>query len=100
MSIDFEFDRAVRLMAFKWLDSQKAIHGDVLPREILERGFVFNGSNVPIVGPQGIFKPRIIKSIPLSITTIPGGPLTMISGMVHPSFITDTGEKTPIIMKM
>ena len=29
---------------------------------------------MPIVGPQGIFKPRILQKIPLSITTIPGGP--------------------------
>lgn len=74
MSFDLEFDRAVRLAAFKWLDSQKLVHGDVLPRAILETGFVFNGVSVPIVGPQGIFKPKILSRIPLSITTIPGGP--------------------------
>lgn len=74
IEFDFEFDRAVRLAAFKWLDSQKLIHGDVLPRSLLEKGFVFDGTRVPIVGPQGIFKPKILPKIPLSITTTPGGP--------------------------
>ncbi|RZA21937.1 MAG: HNH endonuclease [Lysobacteraceae bacterium] len=74
MSFDFELDRAVRLAAFKWLDTQKAIHGDVLPRSILVTGFLFNGERVPIVAPQGIFKPKVLPKIPLSITTIPGGP--------------------------
>ncbi|MEO6228259.1 MAG: HNH endonuclease [Thermomonas sp.] len=74
MSLDFELDRAVRLAAFKWLDMRKAILGNVLPRSILETGFQFNGIQVPIVGPQGIFKPKLLPKIPLSITTIPGGP--------------------------
>ena len=74
MYFDFELDRAVRLAAFKWLDMQKAMLGDVLPRSILETGFEFNGTQVPIVGPQGIFKPKVLPKIPLSITTIPGGP--------------------------
>src|SRR5690606_11540069 len=74
MSFDFELDRAIRLEAFKWLSMQKAIHGDVLPRGVLEKGFIFNGIPVPIVGPQGIFKPKRLSKIPLSITTTPGGP--------------------------
>ena len=32
-----------------------------------------NGNRVPLIGPQGIFKPRVCE-LPLSITTIPGGP--------------------------
>ena len=66
-------DFRVRLAAFAWLKEQVEVHGDVLPRSILEQGFVFDGQRVPLVGPQGIFKPRICD-LPLSITTIPGGP--------------------------
>lgn len=52
----------------------KQIHGDVLTREILAQGFLFEGARVPIVGPVGIFKPQILPQLPLSITTIPDGP--------------------------
>ncbi len=48
--------------------------GDVLPREILEEGFRYEGVRVPLVGPQGIFKPKVLQDAPLSITTLPGGP--------------------------
>lgn len=74
MAMDTDIDRAVRVAAFEWLNLQKAIHGDVLPRAILAHGFTFQGTRVPIVGPQGIFKPGILPVMPLSITTIPGGP--------------------------
>lgn len=47
--------------------------GDVLPREFLQKGFEFQGERVPLVAPQGIFKPRIMD-LPLSITTTPHGP--------------------------
>ncbi len=47
------------------------VHGDVLDRKMLERGFLFEGERVPLLGPQGIFKPRLIRDVPLSITTVP-----------------------------
>ncbi len=65
-------DLRVRLAAFEWLKEQVEVRGDVLPRSLLARGFVFEGQRVPMVGPQGIFKPRVCD-LPLSITTIPGG---------------------------
>jgi putative restriction endonuclease len=74
MTFDIELDRSVRLEAFNWLNLQRKIHGDVLPRNVLEAGFTFQGTRVPILGPQGIFKPAVLPKIPLSITTIPGGP--------------------------
>jgi putative restriction endonuclease len=74
MSFDVELDRAVRLEAFKWLNLQRGIHGDVLPRDLLEAGFSFQGNRIAIVGPKGIFKPKLLSGVPLSITTIPGGP--------------------------
>lgn len=73
MTID-PLDHAIRIHAFQWLGAQKLLHGEVLPREVLAEGFQFDGQRVPIVGPQGIFKPRVLSSLPLSITTIPGGP--------------------------
>lgn len=71
------FDRAhdaqVRTAAFDWLSAQVAIYGDVLPRTLLAEGFQFMGRRVPMLGPQGIFKPAVLE-IPLSFTTSPKGP--------------------------
>jgi putative restriction endonuclease len=66
-------DFAVRRAAFDWLEHQIDVHGDVLPRDVLAQGFEWEGQRVPLLGPQGIFKPRILD-IPISITTIPSGP--------------------------
>ena len=66
-------DLQVRLAAFSWLKTQVEIHGDVLPRTLLHEGFNFEGERVPLVAPQGIFKPRIMD-LPLSITTSPNSP--------------------------
>jgi putative restriction endonuclease len=67
-------DEQIRLAAFKWLEEQTLIHGDVLPRTLLEKGFLFNGQRITLVGPQGIWKPKIMELFPLSITTVSGGP--------------------------
>jgi len=67
-------DTDVRIGAFEWLRQTVEAHGDVLPREILAKGFLVGSERVPLVGPQGIFKPRILPNLPLSITTIPSGP--------------------------
>jgi putative restriction endonuclease len=64
----------IRAAAFQWLAEQVARHGDVLPRTLLEEGFQFEGVRVPLLSPQGIFKPRVLNDGPLSITTAPGGP--------------------------
>ena len=66
-------DHSVRIAAFNWLSEQVAIHGDVLPRKLLEKGFIFNNERVPLISPQGIFKPKILE-LPLTITTAPHGP--------------------------
>jgi putative restriction endonuclease len=71
---DRNYDAQVRTAAFKWLEEQVAIHGDVLPREILIKGFIFGDERVPLMGPQGIFKPKVLADVPLSITTSPKGP--------------------------
>lgn len=69
-----DLDSRVRLAAFDWLAEQVAMHGDVLPRSILSVGFEFENKKVPLVSPQGIFKPKILPRMPLSITTTPEGP--------------------------
>ncbi len=66
-------DLRIRLAAFQWLAEQVDIHGDVLPRKLLHEGFVFNGEKVPLISPQGIFKPHIMD-LPLTITTSPNSP--------------------------
>lgn len=71
--IDLQRDTRVRQAAFAWLKEQARLHTDVLPRDLLAQGFVLDGVRVPLLGPQGIFKPKVL-SIPLSITTVPSGP--------------------------
>jgi len=71
--MDAPGDLKVRLAAFEWLRRQVDLHGDVLDRSILAAGFFFDGERVPLLGPQGIFKPRVCD-LPLSITTSPNGP--------------------------
>jgi putative restriction endonuclease len=66
-------DDQIRLAAFNWLQQQTDINGDVLTRELLAQGFVFENERIPLVSPQGIFKPRLMD-YPLSITTITEGP--------------------------
>lgn len=67
-------DMAVRVAAFKWLGQQVRIHGDVLPRDLLVSGFEFSGYRIPLVSRQGIFKPKVLREIPISITTTTAGP--------------------------
>jgi putative restriction endonuclease len=50
------------------------IHGEVLPRKLLASGFIFEDERITLVGPQGIWKPRVFAKIPLSITTVANGP--------------------------
>ncbi len=66
-------DQQLRLAAFAWLATQRDLYGDVLRRQLLADGFEFRGERVPLLGPQGIFKPRLCE-LPLSITTAPNGP--------------------------
>ncbi len=65
-----EGDAATRAAAFAWLRAEQARTGsDLLERARLAAGFLFDGVRVPLLGPQGIFKPRICE-LPLSITTV------------------------------
>lgn len=64
----------IRIVAFQWLREQTNMYGDVLPRALLEKGFIYNGHRITLVGPSGIWKPQMFEKIPLSITTIYDGP--------------------------
>jgi len=66
-------DGQVRLAAFRFLEEQTRLapENGALARDVLTRGFFYEGYRVPLVGPQGIFKPRVLREIPLSILTAP-----------------------------
>jgi putative restriction endonuclease len=65
-------DAAVRIRAFAFLTEQRRRFGEAsIPRAVLERGFDFEGVRVPLIGPQGIFKPAILPELPLTIVTAP-----------------------------
>jgi putative restriction endonuclease len=64
-------DLAIRLAAFDHLRELSDRYGDALPRGELQLGFTFEGRRIPLVGPQGIFKPAAMIDMPLSITTAP-----------------------------
>lgn len=68
-----DHDLQIRIAAFDWLAKQTEVHEDVLPRTLLQEGFEFEGQRVPLISPQGIFKPRAMD-YPLTITTAPHGP--------------------------
>jgi len=65
-------DFAIRAAVFAWLTQQRDEHGEALPRSALE-SFVLDGRRVPLLGPQGIFKPALCE-LPISVTTVAGGP--------------------------
>src|SRR5213594_1876156 len=67
-----DVDAAVRLRAFDSLTEQRRRFGEAsIPRSVLERGFEFEGTRVPLIGPPGIFKPAILPEVPLTINTAP-----------------------------
>lgn len=71
-------EHRVRVAAFEFLDQLTVRHGDVLPAAELRAGFNFEGHRVPLMGPQGIFKPAVLEW-PLSITTVP-----VVAGKARP----------------
>ena len=77
-------DAAVRLRAFEFLTEQRRRFGGAsIPHAVLERGFDFERVRVPLIGPQGIFKPAILPEMPLTITTCRssrGAPVPMRTG--------------------
>lgn len=64
------FDHEVRLAAFQFLDEQTLRHGEVLPWDLLKRGFSHHGTEIQLIGASGIWKPAALE-LPISITTAP-----------------------------
>ena len=64
-----------------------------LPRSLLARGFVHRGQRVPLIGPQGIFKPAALRDMPLSITTAP-----IVAGRERP-YEDEIGEGGFVVYK-
>lgn len=65
-------DLAVRMAAFRFLEEELEKAGEqTLPFRILREGFQFRGRRVPLLAPQGIFKPAVLPELPLTITTAP-----------------------------
>lgn len=69
-----DLDRRVRLAAFDFAARLADRFGDVIPYSPLIQGFEFEGQRVPLLGPQGIFKPAILPEMPLTIATAPPKP--------------------------
>lgn len=67
------YEHQLRIATFDWLRRVTERDGDVLSRDLLATGFEFRGERIPLVAPQGIFKPRSCE-LPLTITTTTGGP--------------------------
>jgi putative restriction endonuclease len=73
LDVSGDLEQRVRLAAFKFLDElQRGPDGDLLSRVALLRGFQLDGHRIGLVSPQqGIFKPAVLKDVPLSILTAP-----------------------------
>lgn len=61
-------DSELRMVVFEWLNAQSLIHPTGFPRTLLQQGLSYQGARIPLIGPQGIFKPQSLE-LPLAITT-------------------------------
>ena len=88
-----DLDARVRVAAFSFLAEQTRLLGEVLPRTLLAQGFPFEGNEVRLLGPQGIFKPAILPELPLTITTVP-----TVEGQARP-YEDEIGENGLIVYR-
>jgi len=65
-------DWPIRSGVFRWLTEVRQDRGEALPRAALT-SFELDGRHIPLLGPQGIWKPAVCE-LPLSIATVIGGP--------------------------
>lgn len=66
-------DSEVRVAAFEHLDRLSRLFPAGIPHRALREGFVVRGTRIPLLNPQGIFKPSILD-LPLTIRTAYQGP--------------------------
>lgn len=64
-------DWAIRQAAFQFLARSVQQYGELLSWKLLTRGFHYGDEPVVLIGQKGIWKPRILDSVPLSIATAP-----------------------------
>jgi hypothetical protein len=60
-------DSQIRTAAFTWLEQLTLIHGDVLPGEILHKGFDLMGQRIVPIGATGIWK-SIVMELTMIVT--------------------------------
>lgn len=70
--VDEATDAAVRQAAFEYM-VELTRFCDVIHRSKLEQGFRFRDHQIPLVSPQGIFKPGMLD-VPLTLTSTLSGP--------------------------
>jgi len=70
---DATVETEIRRQAFSFLADAVQSRGEVLPWDLLTRGFVFRGERINLIGQTGIWKPKQL-SLPISITTAPSNP--------------------------
>ncbi len=74
MASSSNLDLSVRFAAFRWLSSYHRADDELWTwRELIE-GFPFEGTQVPLISQRGIWKPRLLPDMPLSIATSPNNP--------------------------
>ena len=71
---EISLDNDVRRQAFAFLENAVQWHGDVLSWPLLAHGFVYRGERVCLIGQKGIWKPKLLPRMPISITTAPTHP--------------------------
>ena len=69
-----DLDSRARARAFQLLKEKTELHGnEALSREVFAKGFEFEGQRVPLIAPQGVFKPVVLAEMPLTVTVAPVG---------------------------
>ncbi|MTI40613.1 HNH endonuclease [Fulvivirga lutimaris] len=63
-------NHSIRLAVFKWLDQVAPANDYILDWQLLSKGFKFKNEVIPLIGAKGIWKPRVIQGIPISITSV------------------------------
>ena len=64
-------DADIRRRTFDFLEEATLKYGEVLPWQCLTREFTYRGELVPLLGARGIWRPRVLPEMPISITTAP-----------------------------
>ena len=67
-------DHQIRTAAIAWLSQIVQAHGEnPFPRDLLLKGFYFQGKNITLINQRGIWKPKGCD-VPISISTTPNSP--------------------------